>query len=334
MKNYLTIFSLLAMSLVPQVNANEFIYKPPSATQIAEHHQKVEGTHRERFVKSYEIQRLSNNVYWVSVANYNVTVLVGNESVLLIDAPHGTGKQLLKAIKSITDKPLSTIVYSHAHADHIGDSSVISRILSDLNIDTYGTEEVNNALVSHGVSLPMPVNKIINDSFEFEGHHVNVFSNFNGHTPDNTAFIIEDSGRKIIHAIDLIHPDQLEFRSFSNVEDAIAYKQDIDRLLELDWDVMVPGHSNIGYKADVLFVQSYIQDVQTYIREGLSGADFAEHFKGESPFAWYSGYTNEVIDFALTKLAKKYRKGREEEFDIVARSHVRVMFWAMFARAL
>ncbi len=31
-------------------------------------------------------------------------------------------------------------------------------------------------------------------------------------------------------------------------------------------------------------------------------------------------------------LAKKYRKGREEEFDIVGKSHVEVFYWAMFTR--
>ena len=335
MNNYgLTILLALALAIMAPSNAADFIYKPASATEIAVHHQKVVGSHRERFVKPYEVQRLSENIYWVSIANYNVTVLVGEKSVLLIDAPHGTGKKLLQAIKSITDKPLSAIVYSHAHADHVGDSEVIVKALSQKEIDIYGTAEVQKSLVSHQVKLPVPVTKIINGELIFEGHQIKIFSNFNGHTQDNTAFLINDNGRKIIHAIDLVHPDQLEFRSFSNVEDAIAYKNDIDTLLNLDWDVMVTGHSNIGYKADVKFVQDYIKDVQKYIHQGLAKAEFSKHFKGDSPFAWYAGYTNEIIDFAVSQMAEKYRKGREEEFDIVAKSHVRVMFWAMFARAL
>jgi glyoxylase-like metal-dependent hydrolase (beta-lactamase superfamily II) len=333
-KNSKALLAALALSLAINAHASEFIYKPASATDVAVHHQKVQGSHLERFTKPYEIQRLSVNVYWVSVSNYNVTVLVGKKSVLLIDAPHGTGKQLLQAIKSITDKPLSAIVYSHAHADHVGDSSVIIKELGSDNIDIYATEEVRDALISHKVTMPAPVTKIITEGLKFEGHDFEVFTDFNGHTSGNTAFLIKDGNRKIIHAIDLVHPDQLEFRSFSNVEDAIAYKNDIDSLINLDWDVMVTGHSNLGYKADVKFVQDYIIDVQSYIHQGLAKADFSKHFKGESPFSWYAGYANEVIDFAHAKMAEKYRKGREEEFDIVAKSHVRVMFWAMFARAL
>ena len=322
------------LSLSFNAPAAEFTYKPASLTEVAANLQKVEGGHLERFKKPFEVQRLSTNIYWVSVANYNVTVLVGEVGVLLIDAPIHTGKQVLNAIKTITDKPLHGIVYSHAHADHVGDSSVILREIGDNSIDIYATKEVRDALISHGVTLPAPVTKIISDKFIFEEHTIDVYRNFAGHTPDNTGFLIEDGDRKILHAIDLIHPDQLEFRSFSNAEDAIAYKNDIDYLLSMDWDVMVTGHSNLGYKEDVVFVQEYVRDIQSYIHQGHSKADFSVYLRSESPFAWYGGYSDEVINFATNLLSIKYRKGREEEFDIVARSHVEVLFWAMFARNL
>jgi glyoxylase-like metal-dependent hydrolase (beta-lactamase superfamily II) len=329
-----TLLMAAVLLLSTNVLATEFIYKPASLIEIAVNLQKVEGGHLERFKKPFEVQRLSKNIYWVSVANYNLTVLVGETGVLLIDAPIHTGKRVLKAIKAITDKPLRAIVYSHAHADHVGDSGVILKELGDKNIDIYATDEVRDALISHNVTLPAPVTKIISNKLVFEGHTFDVYKNFDGHTSDNTVFLIEDGGRKILHAIDLIHPDQLEFRSFSNAEDAIAYKNDIDYLLSIDWDVMVTGHSNLGYKEDVKFVQEYIRDIQSYIHQGHSKADFSAHLKSDTPYAWYGGYSDEVIDFATNLLKEKYREGREEEFDIVARSHVEVLFWAMLARAL
>lgn len=322
------------LSLSANATAVEYIYKPASPTEIAVNLQRVEGGHLERFKKPYEIQRLSKSIYWVSSSDYSVTVLVGTESVLLIDVPYSVGKRLIQAIKSITNKPISAIVYSHAHADHIGDSGVILKELKNNDIKIYGTKEVKDALISHKVTLPSPITDIISDGLDFEGHHFDVFSNFDGHTPDNTAFLINDGGRTILHAIDLVHPGSLEFRSFSNVEDAIAYKNDINTLLSMDWDVMVPGHSNIGYREDVQFVQTYIADVQDYIHQGFAKADFSVHLKGETPFEWYGGYSDEIIDYAHKKMADKYRKGREKVFDIVAKSHIRVMFWAMFARAL
>ena len=92
---------LTAFALSPAVNAaaSQFIYKPASATVPAVDLQKVEGGHLERFQMPFQIQRLSDNVYWVSAAYYNVTVLVGGDSVLLIDAPIARGNKFLRRSK-------------------------------------------------------------------------------------------------------------------------------------------------------------------------------------------------------------------------------------------
>lgn len=89
------LFMIAILSLSVNVLAVEYIYKPASPTEIAVNLQKIEGGHLERFKKIYEIQRLSEDIYLISLSNYNVTVLVGKESVLLIDAPHTVGKRLL-----------------------------------------------------------------------------------------------------------------------------------------------------------------------------------------------------------------------------------------------
>ncbi len=62
------------LSLAASATASEFIYKPASPTVAAVNLQKVKGGHLERFQKPFQIQRLSENVYWVSVSFYNVTV--------------------------------------------------------------------------------------------------------------------------------------------------------------------------------------------------------------------------------------------------------------------
>ncbi|ALU43561.1 hypothetical protein [Pseudoalteromonas rubra] len=86
----------------------------------------------------------------------------------------------------------------------MGDSRLIQKALPDTPIEIYATAEVRDALHSHKVTAPAPITQVIGDTFNFEGH---TFSNFNGHTQDNTALLITDQGRTIIHAIDLVHPD-------------------------------------------------------------------------------------------------------------------------------
>ncbi len=322
---------LTAFALFPAANATavQFIYKPASPTVQAVDMQKIEGGHLERFQMPFQIQRLSDSVYWVSVSYYTVTVLVGKESVLLIDAPIGRSKQILEAIKTITDKPLSAIVYSHAHSDHVGDAGIILGELGNNDIDLYATEAVRDELLAHKMGMPAPT-RIMSEGIYFEGHYLEVNKNLVGHTPDNTVFLIQDGNRKILHAVDILHPDQLEFRNFSLAQDPIIFQNDLEAIMDMDWDVMVTGHDNLGYKEDVRFLQDYIADIREYLGRGFSKADFSVHIKGDSPYAWFHGYRDEVIDFAHELLAEKYREGKEEEFDIVARTHVESFYWAMF----
>ncbi|MGB5805667.1 MAG: MBL fold metallo-hydrolase, partial [Vibrio anguillarum] len=94
----------------------------PSATQSLKLGQKINNLYERQFDESKAtVQKLGKNTYWIGVNYYNATVVVNEDSVLLID-PLGDGRidALFKGVKSITNKPITTIMYSHYHLDHVG----------------------------------------------------------------------------------------------------------------------------------------------------------------------------------------------------------------------
>jgi len=320
----------LVYSFMANAWATDFVYKPASPTTIAVDLQKIEGDHLERVVKPFEIQRLSKNVYWISTSLYNVTAVVGHFSVLLIDAPLGRGKRILQAIEKITNKPVTAVVYSHAHKDHIGDAKVILKDIKH-KIDILATGEVYDEIIANNVKVPHPT-IIIDNYIFFEGIKIKIGKNLNGHTIDNTSFLIKDGNRRILHAADLVHPDHLEFKNFSLSHNVVKYQTDLKTLMELKWDVMVTGHFNLAYKQDVKFIQDYIADIKAFLGKGFSQIKFEDSIKPGTPYAWFEGYKDAVVDIALNLLTSKYRVGREEEFDLVAKSHLEAIFWSMHIR--
>ena len=46
--------------------------------------------------------------------------LVTDKGVIVVDAPPTIGKNYLKAISEVTNKPINYVIYSHAHLDYIG----------------------------------------------------------------------------------------------------------------------------------------------------------------------------------------------------------------------
>jgi hypothetical protein len=70
--------------------------------------------------KGYRIQELGKGLYLVTDNAYQSMFMVYEKGVVVIDAPPSYAQSIPKAIAEVTDKPITHIVYSHSHADHIG----------------------------------------------------------------------------------------------------------------------------------------------------------------------------------------------------------------------
>ena len=76
-------------------------------------------------------------LYVVSGGGANALALIGDDGIVLIDSKAAAmTPQMLEAIRGVSDKPVTTIVNSHAHADHTGGNVNIptaTRIVAHVN---------------------------------------------------------------------------------------------------------------------------------------------------------------------------------------------------------
>ena len=71
------------------------------------------------------VKQLADNVYLMSESHYTSLVVVGEDGVLITDPSFTPRAQSMKAaIAEITDKPVTRIVLSHEHYDHVGGTEV------------------------------------------------------------------------------------------------------------------------------------------------------------------------------------------------------------------
>jgi glyoxylase-like metal-dependent hydrolase (beta-lactamase superfamily II) len=77
---------------------------------------------KERTVGSIEILQVRGNVYMLAGPNAaNSTVQIGDEGVLVVDTMTQTlGENVVAAIRTLSDRPILSIVNTHAHPDHVG----------------------------------------------------------------------------------------------------------------------------------------------------------------------------------------------------------------------
>src|SRR5687768_3898267 len=70
--------------------------------------------------KGYRVQDMGKGLYMITDNAYQSMFMEYEKGVVVIDAPPSLQPYILKAIADVTAKPVTHIIYSHAHIDHIG----------------------------------------------------------------------------------------------------------------------------------------------------------------------------------------------------------------------
>jgi glyoxylase-like metal-dependent hydrolase (beta-lactamase superfamily II) len=97
-----------------------------------------------------DVVRVQNNVYAIFGAGGNITVQIGEQGPVLVDAGlAGTSDKVLAAIKTLSDKPIHDIVNTHMHADHTGGNQALSTAGGFVSGGTTGGGRRDATLYSH-----------------------------------------------------------------------------------------------------------------------------------------------------------------------------------------
>jgi glyoxylase-like metal-dependent hydrolase (beta-lactamase superfamily II) len=74
----------------------------------------------------YRVTELGGAAYGISSGLVNTVFLVTKMGVVVVDAPPDLGGNLLTGIEEVTTRPITHLIYSHAHADHIGSAHLLA----------------------------------------------------------------------------------------------------------------------------------------------------------------------------------------------------------------
>src|SRR5262249_47293305 len=70
--------------------------------------------------KVVDVEKLKDNLYMLKGGGGNTAVFVGTAGVVVVDTKNpGWGQPILDKIKELTDKPVTTIINTHTHGDHV-----------------------------------------------------------------------------------------------------------------------------------------------------------------------------------------------------------------------
>lgn len=279
----LTTAAALALSLSASVALAEApstvgaTYRAPSATEALKPGEKIADLFTLNRTTPSILQKLTDRVYWWQSGFYGTSFYLGEEGVLLFDPLEMRAEGILAAIRSVTDKPVTAVVYSHDHGDHIGGAADLLALLQDQDQTPrlIASQETADKMERLGSKLPRPTEIVSwpNGSFAFEGLTVELHGlEHAAHTEDHALWLLKEE--RVLHAPDLLNPDQPPFWSFAGSERFAYLTDNLKAADALDWDYLNGGHGNVGSHADVAFHLAFIDDLVKAVGQAMGEVPF------------------------------------------------------------
>ena len=235
---------------------------PLSETRALEMDQMVEIS--EYPVGEINIQKLTDKSYWILHNLHAMTLYVGEEEALLVDAPEDLFvDRLFDRIARITPNPVTTFVYTHPHLDHIkGANALIDKIRETGHEPRIiGSDRLVEAMERYQQVVPRPTEIVPAPGgyFEFDGER------FKLGTPVDVAHSTADSyvlfPDGVITFIDFVYANRLPLHDYSGVQNMTGYIEFLRHVAGEDWHLANTGHSNVSSPQDVARFLEYTEDL-------------------------------------------------------------------------
>ena len=244
------------------------------------------------------VEEVSDGLYWMTEGVYQIMFLTTGEGVIVVDAPPNIGgDRIVAGIASVTDEPITHVVYSHSPADHIGaagafppDAMYLAHADTAAQLEQSLENECWGAFVGGGL-VPLPT-ETFEDTYTLEvGSQVLELSTPSAisHEPGN-IFVYAPAQNVLLH-IDVVFPGWSPFKDLAQAEDVPGYLAVHDEILAFDADTIVTGHmGRLGTNEDVEINAEYMASIQ-------EGAIAALQSVALDPIAAETGFANPWLLF-------------------------------------
>ena len=216
----------------------------------------------------------------------NTTVFVADSGVVLIDTKYpGLGKGILDQVKSVTSKPITTIINTHTHGDHTGGNSEFPRTVEFV---AHENTKANMARMDEfkGENAAFLPKKTFKDRLSLVAGKstIDLYYFGAGHTNGDTV-IVFPALRTLVMG-DLFARKWAPLIDAGNGGSAMAFPQTLAKVIGgiKDVDTVITGHSTttIGSGPGVTFVRSNpvmkwadLQEYADFMRDFVAAADLA-----------------------------------------------------------
>ena len=208
--------------------------------------------------KGYRLQELGSGLYMVTDNAYQSMFLVYDRGVVVVDAPPSYAARIPAAVAEVTDRPITHVVYSHSHIDHIGGTRALG------GRPTIVAHDETARLLRRAADPNRPLPTVtFSDRYTLRagGQVLELSYHGNAHEPGN--IFISAPAQRVLMVVDVVFPGWMPWRRFALAQDIPGYFAQVEQIGRMDWDTLVGGHvARTGTHADVELQAAFNRDVR------------------------------------------------------------------------
>jgi cyclase len=255
--------------------------------------------------KVVEVDKIKENLYVLKGGGGNTAVFIRSNSVVVVDTKtEGWGKVILAKIQELTPKPVTTIINTHSHFDHVSGNVEFPavEVVAQEGLKgmvqkwppVYGLQ--NNPpdvfKQSSGKNLPT---KTYKDKMTLGSGNdrIDLFYFGRGHTGNDSWVVFPALG--VVHAGDLFAGKNVPIMDANAGGSALMFPETLTKAYQgiKGVDTIITGHSNTTMPWDDLktyaeFNRDFVNAVREAKKAGKSVEEFAQSWKTPEK---YMGYT-------------------------------------------
>lgn len=315
----------LALSLLGTVQAQQAVHPPsyvPVLPAVKARALAVDPA------KGYLVKEVKPGVFVITDGVYQSAFVTTGEGVVVFDAPESFGGKIAEAVATVTNEPITQLVYSHTHVDHIAGGSALLRQVPGLRI-----------LAEAGAARFLrekkdPRRPVPTETFEGQrtlrvGSATIELRKGRWHSPEGDLFIYLPD-KKVLIAIDTLAAGHVPFMDFDLSTNMHAYLGVFDELLAYDFDTLVAGHlTYLADRSDVEMSKAYTMDVYTTVKRIHDGTDqmavmsqAAARYSWDNKFALFRTLLDGVVDQCASEVQGRWIE-KLAGVDVFTASHCR-----------
>jgi len=254
--------------------------------------------------KVVEVQKLKDNLYMLTGGGGNTAVFVGTDGVVVVDTKNpGWGQPILDKIKELTSKPVTTIINTHTHGDHVS-GNVEFPATVDIIVQENTKENMQKMMSPPGAQQGpnvfqqnpgkgMPT-RTFKDKMTFGkgSDQIDLYYFGRGHT-NGDAWIVWPALR-FAHAGDIFSGKNLPLLDTNNGGTGVEIGDSLQKAHDgiKNVDSVITGHSTVMTWADLAeyaqFNKDFLADVQAALKAGKSGDEIAASWKINDKYKGYN----------------------------------------------